>query len=194
MSELFDCRDAFAAALVELAAADPRIVALVNDSVGSTKLQPFQKRFPEIVKDVFTSKGHDATVVRYGPGSEEFFIYGKNMSQEAMEKCMLEFMKKLSEPFLVRMEVAELKKTKLGFISSVLYKNDWDAIDSTVKDYTASEGASGETELTVANQYDFYDVANTITLGGILALGVDLGEGQSIMSNTIIDRITDNQY
>ncbi len=74
----------------------------------------FQYRFPEIVKDVFTSKGYDVTVVRYGPGSEEFFVYGKNMDSATMEKCMLEFMKKLSEPFQVRMEVAELQKTELG--------------------------------------------------------------------------------
>lgn len=47
MSELFDCRDAFVAALVELAATDSRIVAVVNDSVSSTKLQPFAKRFPD---------------------------------------------------------------------------------------------------------------------------------------------------
>ncbi len=47
MSDRFDCRDAFVAALVELAAGDPRIVAIVNDSVSSTKLQPFAKRFPD---------------------------------------------------------------------------------------------------------------------------------------------------
>jgi len=47
MSELFDCRNAFADTLTELADADPRIVAIVNDSVSSTKLQPFVKRFPE---------------------------------------------------------------------------------------------------------------------------------------------------
>jgi|GEM_PF-2108312 len=74
----------------------------------------FQKRLPLIVQEVFTSKGYDVTVVRYGPGSEEFFIFGKDMDGETMKKCMLEFMDKLSEPFKVRMEVSELKKTKLG--------------------------------------------------------------------------------
>jgi transketolase len=44
---LYDCRDAWVAALVELAAADDRVVAVVNDSVGSSKLAPFQQRFPE---------------------------------------------------------------------------------------------------------------------------------------------------
>jgi transketolase len=47
VNERYDCRDAFAAELEALAAADPRIVALVNDSVGSTKLGGFSRRFPE---------------------------------------------------------------------------------------------------------------------------------------------------
>lgn len=46
MSQLHDCRDAFAATLEELAAADPRIVAVCNDSVGSSKLGGFRARFP----------------------------------------------------------------------------------------------------------------------------------------------------
>lgn len=42
-----DCRNAWVAALEQLAEADPRIVAVVNDSVGSSKLNSFQKRFPD---------------------------------------------------------------------------------------------------------------------------------------------------
>ena len=37
---------------VALAEADPRIVAVVNDSVGSSKLGPFQERFPERLVNV----------------------------------------------------------------------------------------------------------------------------------------------
>ena len=44
---LHDCRDSFVATLLELADADPRIVAVVNDSVGSSKLGPFGQRFPD---------------------------------------------------------------------------------------------------------------------------------------------------
>ncbi|MGN8245756.1 transketolase family protein [Cellulomonas soli] len=44
---LHDCRDAWAATLIEVAEADPRVVAVVNDSVGSSKLGGFQERFPE---------------------------------------------------------------------------------------------------------------------------------------------------
>ena len=42
-----DCRNAWAATLEALAEADPRIVAVVNDSVGSSKLNSFQKKFPD---------------------------------------------------------------------------------------------------------------------------------------------------
>ena len=43
----FDCRDAFARTLEELAEADSRIVTVVNDSVGSSKLGAFKKRWPD---------------------------------------------------------------------------------------------------------------------------------------------------
>jgi len=43
----FDCRVAFAQTLLELAQADPRIIAVCNDSVGSSNLGEFRKQFPE---------------------------------------------------------------------------------------------------------------------------------------------------
>jgi len=46
MLERFDCREAFAGALECLAEQDRRIVAVVNDSLGSTRLARFLKRFP----------------------------------------------------------------------------------------------------------------------------------------------------
>jgi transketolase len=42
-----DCRNAWAASLESLAADDQRIVAVVNDSIGSSKLDGFAKRFPD---------------------------------------------------------------------------------------------------------------------------------------------------
>jgi len=39
----FDCRQAFAEELATLAQADPRIVAVCNDSVGSSNLGAFRK-------------------------------------------------------------------------------------------------------------------------------------------------------
>ncbi len=49
---LHDCRDAWVATLIELADADPRIVAVVNDSVGSSKLGPFQDTFRDRLVNV----------------------------------------------------------------------------------------------------------------------------------------------
>ncbi len=43
----FDCRVAFAETLIDLAQADERIVAVCNDSVGSSNLVGFQKAFPQ---------------------------------------------------------------------------------------------------------------------------------------------------
>jgi transketolase len=44
---LFDCRDAYVATLEALGAEDASIVAVVNDSVGSSKLGKFREKFPE---------------------------------------------------------------------------------------------------------------------------------------------------
>ena len=61
----FDCRDAFAAALEGLAERDQRIVAVVNDSVGSSKLTGFKKRFPERMVNVGIA---EQTMVGVGAG------------------------------------------------------------------------------------------------------------------------------
>ncbi|WP_341359149.1 transketolase C-terminal domain-containing protein [Georgenia sp. M64] len=44
---LHDCREAYVEALLEAAEHDERIVVVVNDSVGSSKLAPFAERFPD---------------------------------------------------------------------------------------------------------------------------------------------------
>jgi transketolase len=48
----FDCRVAFAEELTALAEADPRIVAVCNDSVGSSNLTAFRRTFPERLVNV----------------------------------------------------------------------------------------------------------------------------------------------
>lgn len=45
--EVYDCRDAFARALLDLATADPRVAVVVNDSVGSSKLGSLKSAFPD---------------------------------------------------------------------------------------------------------------------------------------------------
>ena len=64
-SGFFDCRDAFAKTVEALAEADPRIVTVVSDSVGSSKLVNFRKRFPERMVNVGIA---EQTVVAVGAG------------------------------------------------------------------------------------------------------------------------------
>ena len=45
--QLFDCRDAYMRALEEMAAADPRVCAVANDSLSSAKLKNFKEKFPD---------------------------------------------------------------------------------------------------------------------------------------------------
>ena len=45
--QLFDCRDAYVSVLEEMAASDPRVCAVANDSISSAKLKNFKTRFPE---------------------------------------------------------------------------------------------------------------------------------------------------
>ncbi len=50
--KLHDCRDAFVAVLERLGAENPRIVAVCNDSVGSSKLGGFKSKWPERLVNV----------------------------------------------------------------------------------------------------------------------------------------------
>jgi transketolase len=49
---LHDCRDAFAQALGDLARGNPNVVAVCNDSVGSSKLTEFAKNWPDRLVNV----------------------------------------------------------------------------------------------------------------------------------------------
>ncbi|MBP1804955.1 transketolase family protein [Rubellimicrobium aerolatum] len=62
---LHDCREAWARTIEDLAAADPRIVAVVNDSVGSSKLGGFQKKYPQRLINVGIA---EQTMVGVGAG------------------------------------------------------------------------------------------------------------------------------
>jgi transketolase len=64
-SGYFDCRDSFAATIEALAEADPRIVTVVSDSVGSSKLTGFKKKWPERMVNVGIA---EQTVVAVGAG------------------------------------------------------------------------------------------------------------------------------
>ena len=64
-SGLFDCRDTFSRTLESLAESDPRIVTVVSDSVGSSKLVNFRRRWPERMVNVGIA---EQTVVAVGAG------------------------------------------------------------------------------------------------------------------------------
>ncbi|THD83799.1 transketolase family protein [Aliigemmobacter aestuarii] len=51
-AKLHDCRDAFVAVLERLGAENPNVVAVCNDSVGSSKLGGFKSKFPERLVNV----------------------------------------------------------------------------------------------------------------------------------------------
>jgi transketolase len=61
----YDCRETYAKTLEALAEQDERIVAVVNDSVGSSKLVGFQKRFPDRLINVGIA---EQTMVGVGAG------------------------------------------------------------------------------------------------------------------------------
>lgn len=61
----FDCRDSFATTLEALAETDSRIVTVVSDSVGSSKLGGFKAKFPERMVNVGIA---EQTLVAVGAG------------------------------------------------------------------------------------------------------------------------------
>lgn len=46
-SKLFDCREAYAQALEEMAAKDSRVAVVINDSLSSAKMKDFKAKYPE---------------------------------------------------------------------------------------------------------------------------------------------------
>jgi transketolase len=64
-ADTFDCRDTFSKTLEALAESDPRIVTVVSDSVGSSKLVNFRKRWPERTINVGIA---EQTLVAVGAG------------------------------------------------------------------------------------------------------------------------------
>lgn len=85
----FDCRDSFAQTIEALAASDPRIVTVVSDSVGSSKLTGFKQKFPDRMVNVGIA---EQTLVAVGAGlanggkvpfvsAASCFITGRAMEQ-----------------------------------------------------------------------------------------------------------------
>ncbi|WP_319410895.1 transketolase family protein [uncultured Cohaesibacter sp.] len=64
-SKLYDCRDAFSATLVAMAAENNAIVAVCNDSVGSSKLDAFRDAYPQRLINVGIA---EQTMIGVGAG------------------------------------------------------------------------------------------------------------------------------
>jgi transketolase len=92
----FDCRVAFAETLIELARQDSRIVAVCNDSVGSSNLTGFQKEFPDRMINVGIAEqnmvGVAAGVASVGDQAWAYsiapFIYGRPFEQIRNDVCL----------------------------------------------------------------------------------------------------------
>ena len=69
-TRLYDCRDAYAKALEEMAEADPRVCAVVSDSVSSTKLKSFSQKFPARFVNVGIA---EQNIVGVGAGREWWY-------------------------------------------------------------------------------------------------------------------------
>lgn len=93
MSALFDCRDAFVQTLEELAVHDDRIVAVVNDSVGSSKLGAFRDRFPDRLINVGIAEQNMVSVgAGLANGGKVPFVSGAGcfLTARAMEQIKVD--------------------------------------------------------------------------------------------------------
>lgn len=90
---LFDCRDAFVQTLEALAAQDDRIVAVVNDSVGSSKLGAFRDRFPDRLINVGIAEQNMVSVgAGLANGGKVPFVSGAGcfLTARAMEQIKVD--------------------------------------------------------------------------------------------------------
>jgi outer membrane receptor protein involved in Fe transport len=83
----------------------------------------------------------------------------------------------------------KIKNNEIGFLASLLYKNEWDTSYTDKREYALDAG-----NLQVQNRYLVNDTINTVNLGGMFTLGASLGDSNKIVSNTMVDRITDNDF
>ncbi len=92
-AELFDCRTTWAESLSDLAENDPRIVAVVNDSVGSSKLNDFEARFPDRTINVGIAE-QDMVGVGAGLANGGYIPFvscaGSFLSARAMEQVKID--------------------------------------------------------------------------------------------------------
>ncbi len=81
----------------------------------------------------------------------------------------------------------EIAGMPAGAMASLTYDNEWKMLDRHVNFTTLSSGG-----LELSHQYDFRETENTITLAGVLALGIELAENHRLRATTLVDRISDD--
>lgn len=92
-SQLFDCRDTYAATLTDLAASDAGVVVVVNDSVGSSKLGDFQRRHPaQLVNVGIAEQNMVGVAAGLANGGKKPFLSGAGcfLSARAMEQIKVD--------------------------------------------------------------------------------------------------------
>ncbi len=90
---LFDCRDAGAQAMVDLARADERVVAVCNDSVGSSKLAAFRDEFPDRLINVgIAEQNMVSTAAGLANGGLRPFVFGAScfLTARALEQIKVD--------------------------------------------------------------------------------------------------------
>lgn len=88
-AQTHDCRDTFAATLLDLATADESVVAIVNDSVGSSKLGTFGTTFPSRLINVGIAEQNQVGIAAgLANGGKVPFVScaGSFLSARAMEQ------------------------------------------------------------------------------------------------------------
>lgn len=92
-SQLFDCRDTYAATLTDLADSDADVVVVVNDSVGSSKLGDFQRRHPaQLVNVGIAEQNMVGVAAGLANGGKKPFLSGAGcfLSARAMEQIKVD--------------------------------------------------------------------------------------------------------
>lgn len=78
---------------------------------------------------------------------------------------------------------------RAGFLLSLSYDNDWQRELATETTFRLGAGK----QLEPINTYDFRTTTNTVTLAGILAAGLDVGDEHAIRATVLVDRISDDE-
>lgn len=83
----------------------------------------------------------------------------------------------------------EIGSATAGYLVALTYDNDWQQYRIRRNYFTVGEGGALES----AHSYDFEELTNTVTLAGIVNLGVDFSEESNIRFTSFLNRISDSE-